>query len=101
MKIAIDDMRDFKQIEVDIIIRSAEVAKSFLESLTDPIEVLYLDNDLGSDIEGWRLLDMLLEANKLPSRIILVTSNTVARDRMEGSLKQYEYHQVGQFTWKK
>ena len=63
---------------------------------------LYLDNDLGLGvIEGWEVLNTAIQENVAPPYIQLVTSNPVARKRMQDVLKDNNYvSRNGGLTWK-
>ncbi len=92
MKIVVDDLRDI--LNVDLICRSAEVALTQVRYWPD-FSTLYLDNDLGEGkMEGFAFLKKLNSlCNWLPSKIILVSSNPVARENIRNFLRDKGYVQ--------
>lgn len=98
MDLLIDDQRD---IGTQVIVRTSQAALALLGSGDPPyFDVIFFDNDLGmnSEQEGQDLLRDLLLAKKLPygngyTKIGLVTSNPVAKERMEATLKADGYQQ--------
>lgn len=87
----IDDKRNFDASSIPSHIQESglyvQVARDYELGLiflkTQTWNLLLLDNDLGGEKEGRMLLD-LMEEGKLyiPDRIIPITSNPVARTRM-------------------
>ncbi len=86
MKLLIDDMRN---IEADVIARTAEAAKVVL-SAYDWDEVI-LDHDLGEGDNGYDLLKSMMKAQIFPKRISLVSSNPVGRQNQKNVLVDNGY----------
>lgn len=90
MHILIDDIRNLDGM--DIIIRNAHTATTFIDTFDTTGHVLYMDNDLGHhSIEGRHLLTTLLELGQQPSLVVLVSSNPVGVADMQHTLKHYGY----------
>lgn len=83
----IDDQRSFEKM--DGIARTAKDGKEQL--LNNSVTHLVLDNDLGEEYEGVDILKWAIENNCVPPNIYLITSNVVAKRRMEDIL-YYELH---------
>ena len=84
------------------------VARTYAEGmlqLTDhgPFDVLLLDNDLGSNKEGYHVLCMLEAAPELlPRTIILVTANPVRGAQMMQMLERFkEKGQIDAYAWRR
>jgi hypothetical protein len=81
--VLVDDMRE---IHADIVLRNGVIAENMLPKIPWDMyheTVLYLDNDLGSGLEGHvLLLKMINEWKIYPDIIFIVTNNPVARKRM-------------------
>jgi len=45
-------------------------------------DTLYLDNDLGLGIEGYDVLVKIIESGKLPKKVVCISNNIIARNRM-------------------
>lgn len=72
-----------------LIARNVADAKILLE-VNRGIDTLYLDNDLGTDDEGYDLLNWLEDPKNSflrPGKIIPVTSNPAAKKRMEAAIR--------------
>lgn len=78
----IDDMRD---IDSDVVARTFDAGIEALKSQT--FDVLYLDHDLGDsdpNKTGYGIMKFLEEnPDRMPGRIVLVTSNPVGRANMQ------------------
>lgn len=92
MKLLVDDIRNIDGI--DIICRSAEIAMIQIHNWGD-VSDLYLDNDLGEGkLEGYDFIKKLYRINgRLPQRIVLVSSNPIARERIRKFLIDLNYNQ--------
>jgi len=86
MWLLIDDVRD---LNVDVIARNPDAAYKMLS--LGGWECILFDNDLGTEIEGYQILDWALERNLIPDHVQLVTSNTVALARMQSALTTAGY----------
>ena len=92
LHILFDDVRDLNGM--DIIIRNPDVAYEMLYQLQLQGNYLYLDNDMGSKVEGHHLLRRILEDKDLyPKKVVLVTSNSVAAENMRQQLKTAGYQE--------
>jgi hypothetical protein len=93
MILLVDDIRNIEG--VDMICRSGEIALEQIHNWED-ISSLYLDNDLGEGkLEGYDFLVKLYRINgKVPSRIVLVSSNPIARERIRNFLRDLNYIQA-------
>ncbi len=78
----IDDMRE---IDADIVARTFDAGIAALQA--HKFDVLYLDHDLGEDDPnktGYGVMKFLEEnPDRLPGKIVLVTSNPVGRQNMQ------------------
>lgn len=78
----IDDMRD---IDADVVARTFDAGIEALR--TQKFDVLYLDHDLGDpdpNKTGYGVMKFLEEnVDRLPGKIVLVTSNPVGRANMK------------------
>lgn len=96
ISVAIDDMREYSQAEVDIILRN-ENCLEIIESLYElgfSIDYLFLDNDLGGNLEGIDILKVLFfyDVEEYgPVVVELVTANIIACDRMRNLLEEAGY----------
>lgn len=92
MEILIDDIRNFEGL--DIIVRTPVAAFAFLEVFDFSGHILYMDNDLGVEgleNEGRTILKRILEKQQLPSKVMLVTSNIIAKADMVHTLQDAGY----------
>ncbi|MEW0646950.1 cyclic-phosphate processing receiver domain-containing protein [Escherichia coli] len=88
--ILIDDVRNLNGM--DIIIRTPEAAVEFLNNTDTTGHVVYFDNDLAVDgMEGYQILRLLLEFGQRPKKVVLVTSNPVAKQTMRNDLLDLGY----------
>jgi hypothetical protein len=100
MRLLIDDVRD---IGAEVIARSYKAASQLLElhvcswkeSEIQIFSEIYFDNDLGYEEnykDGYNLLTEYLEERCMDrTKIGIVTSNPVAKDKMEAALKNSGY----------
>ena len=97
MNIYLDDVRDAPPGYV--LFQTAEELIQFLETAAEQnheIEVLSLDNDLGREMEGRHVLNWMEEYKFfhpeycLPKKIIIHSSNGVARQYMNSILKKFK-----------
>ena len=98
MRLLIDDIRD--SYDVDIVARNWTDGKKFLKEC--PISVLYLDHDLGEELEkrtGYDILEWGLHYGYIPNKVVLVTANPVGYYKMKMALEYsgYKEHQGGIF----
>jgi len=90
MRLLIDDVRDFN---VDLIARNGISGLKLLVAFD--FETVYFDHDLGDGISGFEVLSQALLRNLLnQSKVIIVTSNPVGRERMENALKDFGFEIV-------
>lgn len=102
MRILVDDVRNING--VDIIARTYDGAKVAIWGTTphsvNPIDILYLDNDLGEldddgtpsmYKDGQGILRWMFVNDLHPKQIILVTANIVARNNMISTLLDNGY----------
>lgn len=88
--ILIDDVRNLNGM--DIIIRTPEAAVEFLNNTDTTGHFVYTDNDLAVDgMEGYQILRLLLEFGQRPKKVVLVTSNPVAKQTMRNDLLDLGY----------
>lgn len=88
--ILIDDVRNLHGM--DIIIRTQEAAVEFLNKTDTTGHFVYMDNDLAVDgMEGYQILRLLLEFGQRPKKVVLVTSNPVAKQHMRNDLLDLGY----------
>lgn len=88
--ILIDDVRNLHGM--DIIIRTPEAAVEFLNKTDTTGHFVYMDNDLAVDgMEGYQILRLLLEFGQRPKKVVLVTSNPVAKQTMRNDLLDLGY----------
>ncbi|UPW39033.1 hypothetical protein ESCO40_00079 [Escherichia phage vB_EcoS_ESCO40] len=88
--ILIDDVRNLPGM--DIIIRTPEAAVEFLNKTDTTGHFVYMDNDLAVDgMEGYQILRLLLEFGQRPKKVVLVTSNPVAKQHMRNDLLDLGY----------
>lgn len=88
--ILIDDVRNLHGM--DIIIRTPEAAIEFLKGTDTTGHFVYCDNDLAPDgMEGYQILRLLLEFGQRPKKVVLVTSNPVAKQHMRNDLLDLGY----------
>ncbi|WGG14251.1 hypothetical protein [Salmonella phage phC17] len=88
--ILIDDVRNLHGM--DIIIRTPEAAIEFLKGTDTTGHFVYCDNDLAADgMEGYQILRLLLEFGQRPKKVVLVTSNPVAKQHMRNDLLDLGY----------
>lgn len=88
--ILIDDVRNLNGM--DIIIRTPEAAVEFLNKTDTTGHFVYMDNDLAVDgMEGYQILRLLLEFGQRPKKVVLVTSNPVAKQTMRNDLLDLGY----------
>lgn len=88
--ILIDDVRNLHGM--DIIIRTPEAAVEFLNKTDTTGHFVYMDNDLAVDgMEGYQILRLLLEFGQRPKKVVLVTSNPVAKQIMRNDLLDLGY----------
>ena len=88
--ILIDDVRNLHGM--DIIIRTPEAAIEFLKGTDTTGHFVYCDNDLAVDgMEGYQILRLLLEFGQRPKKVVLVTSNPVAKQTMRNDLLDFGY----------
>lgn len=88
--ILIDDVRNLNGM--DIIIRTPEAAVEFLNNTDTTGHFVYFDNDLAVDgMEGYQILRLLLEFGQRPKKVVLVTSNPVAKQTMRNDLLDLGY----------
>ena len=88
--ILIDDVRNLHGM--DIIIRTPEAAIEFLNKTDTTGHFVYFDNDLAVDgMEGYQILRLLLEFGQRPKKVVLVTSNPVAKQTMRNDLLDLGY----------
>lgn len=84
----IDDKRVYHNVEHTA--RTASDGRKAL--LGHPVTHLLLDNDLGpGQDEGHQILSWALDRGCLPKKVLLVTSNTVAKERMNNMLSDHNY----------
>ncbi len=76
---------------MDIIIRTPEAAVEFLNKTDTTGHFVYMDNDLA--VDGIRLPNfrLLLEFGQRPKKVVLVTSNPVAKQNMRNDLFDLGY----------
>jgi len=90
MDLLIDDVRDFN---VDIIARNGISGLKLLDAFD--FEMVYFDHDLGDGITGFEVLSQALNRNRLnQSKIKLITSNPVGRERMENILGDFGFKKI-------
>ncbi len=82
---------DEKNIQCDIIVRTAHVAKIVLAGLHSELEGLYLDHDLGMDSSGLDVLKWAIQNDMLPNSVQLITMNPVGKKEMEFCLRDAGY----------
>ena len=88
--ILIDDVRNLHGM--DIIIRTPEAAVEFLNTFDTSNNIVYFDNDLSLEgLEGYQILRRLLELGQRPKKVVLVTSNPVAKQHMRNDLLDLGY----------
>lgn len=88
--ILIDDARNLHGM--DITIRTPEAAVEFLNKTDTTGHFVYMDNDLAIDgMEGYQILRLLLEFGQRPKKVVLVTSNPVAKQTMRNDLLDLGY----------
>lgn len=88
--ILIDDVRNLHGM--DIIIRTPEAAVEFLNKTDTTGHFVYMDNDLAvKGMEGYQILRLLLEFGQRPKKVVLVTSNPVAKQTMRDDLLDLGY----------
>lgn len=88
--ILIDDVRNLHGM--DIIIRTPEAAVEFLNKTDTTGHFVYFDNDLAPNgKEGYQILRLLLEFGQRPKKVVLVTSNPVAKQIMRNDLLDLGY----------
>lgn len=89
MDLLIDDIRDFN---VDMIARNGE-AGLFLLSF-HVFDEVYFDHDLGHGMTGYTVLTKALEEGWLDqTKVMLVTSNPVGRDKMVCALDHHGFQE--------
>lgn len=90
--ILVDDLREIDGI--DLVIRSD---KEFFENIEEIKEedILYMDNDLACEKDGYQLLEYLIEEKKIrPNKVGIVSMNPVGRNNMEKILLNNGYMKV-------
>lgn len=98
LHLLIDDIRNLPGM--DIIIRNPKYAAAALQNFS--VTHLYLDNDLGEGLqEGWQILHQALEHGNAPKNIRLVTSNPVARKKMQLMLEAHGYVSRDKINYRK
>ena len=86
MWVLIDDERE---LNCDVIIRSAHVAVRTVEALKGHIDCLVMDHDLADDdITGYDIIGMLAVKDLLPDHVQICTSNPAGRQNMSAVLKE-------------
>ena len=84
LHVLIDDTRNL--LNMDIICRTSSAAKGVLTYFGEDIEWLYLDHDLGEEVDGYQIAKWAQQNECLPSKIQLVTSNPVGRENIAALL---------------
>ncbi|AFQ22244.1 hypothetical protein My1_085 [Pectobacterium phage My1] len=99
LHILFDDVRNLEGM--DIIARTTEAMHSLIELHLIKGCYLYMDNDLGASEEGYDILTTILtKTDNRPAYVHLVTSNPVARIRMQQLLEAEGYTAyIGGVTW--
>ncbi|CAL9994727.1 hypothetical protein VPHD479_0355 [Vibrio phage D479] len=103
MFVLIDDLRDINQFvrpsDKKLVIRTFDEGMSFVKHTNLQDITLLMDNDLDDETpghEGYDILSCAIDANNLPHRVMLVTSNPVARMKMSKLLEYtQQYRQIG------
>ena len=60
-------------------------------------DVIFLDNDLGSEKEGWQLVPLIKETQE-QAMIIVISNNPVAAKRITDELPNSQWLQYGSFN---
>jgi len=94
MKIFLDDQKEptWYHLEPESVccIRSGEKALQKAKKHGQPLEILYLDHDLGEGMSGYTVLAKLVEDFNLPpQKVIIISLNPVGVARIK-SLCEYE-----------
>lgn len=87
--ILVDDVRDLSGM--DIICRTGEAGYEVLGHYLPTKVHLYIDHDLGIGMTGYQLIRKLLEMEKCPHRIQIVSSNPVGVANIGAALTNAGY----------
>ena len=95
LHVLVDDCRD----GADVIIRNPENAVAVIRRLFKDISALSMDNDMGGSVQGYEILEQILQDSKntkhyIPT-IYVVTGNIVAGRRMRDDLTAAGYRLTG------
>lgn len=102
MNLLIDDLREIGGM--DIVARTWAQGKIDLVENYGEITALYLDHDLGEDIDhrnGYDILEWGLYYGYIPPIVVLVTANPVGFDKMKLALISEGYRDCGGATFQK
>jgi len=99
MDLLIDDQRT--NIYTDLIARTPKAGILVLENLVSLIETLYIDHDLGSSLSGYDVIQMALDRNCLPNRVVVVSQNPVGCRAIQDILLEYGYKKVSNSKFEK
>lgn len=87
MKLWLDDLRYPPDINWTWV-KSVDEAIEWLK--TGKVIKASLDNDLGLEVEGRRLVLWMAEHDIWPEEVVVHSNNPVAREYMEGMIKRYK-----------
>ena len=88
MWLLIDDKRD---LNCEIIARTAKAGKLILHKLCGRIKTVCLDHDLGEKETGYDICKWACPKKIMPEHVQLVTDNPVGRDNMARCLEAHGY----------
>ncbi len=88
MWLLIDDIRE---LNCDIIARTAEAGKIALSHLHTEIECLALDHDLRGEETGYDICKWALSEGYMPDHVQLVTENVPGRENMAAYLESHGF----------
>ena len=95
LHVLVDDQRNFG----DVIIRNPESAVAVIRRLFKDITTLSMDNDMGGSVQGYEILEQILQDSKNSTHYIptvcVVTGNIAAARRMSEDLTAAGYHLTG------
>ena len=86
---------DFRDMAADIIARNYSSAIKVLINI--PIDKLILDHDIGSDKNGYDILNFIFrpDIRIYPKEVVLITMNPVGRENMTRALENNNYKKYG------